>query len=474
MKQRYNIILLILMLEFLACLKKEPKLPVVSDNNQSIYDSNTTLSYLSTLIKNDMPILIDSNFIIKGIIIANDATGNFKDQIIIDDGTTGAAIKINLENLYLKFPIGAQVIIKLKGIYLSKLFNNLEIGGAGILNNANEWQVSLLPPKAINEYFIVDKNKHEIIPIEVNISELSQPQYQYTNRLLKVDNIEFQNPLSQNTLALSTSALNLLLTDCSGNLIPLRTSQYATFQNYPTPKLNGSIVGIYALYKETGQLMIRDINDLSFTKKRCDGKTFLEDSLISIQYLRSIYKGSDTVLPNFKIRGIVSSHRNYKNFSTTTITLQDATAGMMVYFSGSSINLPDFENEIELSIAGSTLTKYNGALEIKNVNETHSKIIQDKKSIIAKSITVKNLKDSFIHYESMLVKIPKTTFISKGIFSGNKIISDGTSNIVLYTSSAATFANDPIPTTTKTIQGVVTPYNSVQELKIRHPSMDIF
>src|SRR5579875_3109781 len=62
---------------------------------------------------------ITNDFIIGGVVIANDSSGNFYKQIIIQDSTGGIAVNIDDYNLYTSFPVGRKIWIKLKGLYMT-------------------------------------------------------------------------------------------------------------------------------------------------------------------------------------------------------------------------------------------------------------------------------------------------------------------------------------------------------------------
>ena len=60
---------------------------------------------------------ITTDDIIEGVVTANDSSGNFYKQIIIQDSTAGIAINIDDYNLYTAYPVGRNVFIKFKRLY---------------------------------------------------------------------------------------------------------------------------------------------------------------------------------------------------------------------------------------------------------------------------------------------------------------------------------------------------------------------
>jgi hypothetical protein len=460
---------------FAACLKKKIELPDVYGNDDWAALVNYNLTKLNALNPIEgAPILIDSNWIIAATVIADDESGNWSDQIIIADSSAGISLKLNENSLYTRFPIGRIVYVKLKGLYLANENGTAQIGSTPAPDNEGVMQVSAIASKSIGQFVAASKSEQIIKSTLVEMDALMTARKDLINRLIHIENVELDNPYFDNLYAEATTASSIKMRDCSGNTIRLRTSNYARFQAFETPKGKGKIRAIYTVYKGIGQLMIRDTNDLQLYQNRCDGSDFQEPVLLSIDSLRKIYPNKDTTLGNYIIRGIVTSDAANKNFGTSTIVVQDGQKGMLVYFSSSAAAMPELGDSVEIKIAGAILTKYEGALELKNLKASKLNILAKGKSINPIQLTIAALNTHFEQYESVLVKIIQAKITSTGNFGGAKTLSDATGNIILYTTYSATFANTAIPTITKTFQGIATPYNSTKEIKIRNPVLDIY
>src|SRR6185312_12641233 len=74
--------------------------------------------------------VIVTDDIIEGTVIANDSSGNFYKQIIVEDSTAGIAINIDDYNLYTSYSEGRTVFIKLKGLILYDNNKLIELGGS--------------------------------------------------------------------------------------------------------------------------------------------------------------------------------------------------------------------------------------------------------------------------------------------------------------------------------------------------------
>jgi uncharacterized protein YdeI (BOF family) len=122
-----NKILIYLILSILfitSCVKEEfDERP----QYQVDYDANTSIAELISMYEGSN-LLIDTNIIVKGIVTADDKSGNFYKELFFQD--TSAAISIRLEDSYIsdKFPIGRQIYVKMEGLYLGDYQDVMQIG----------------------------------------------------------------------------------------------------------------------------------------------------------------------------------------------------------------------------------------------------------------------------------------------------------------------------------------------------------
>lgn len=471
----YKLFLLLSLLFCSACLKQKNELPGSYGSDDWASEVNCTLNKVNLLYPAEgAPILIDSDWVIAATVRADDESGNFFNQLILEDSSGGMAILLDEGSLYSRFPIGRKVYLKLKGLYLGKNKGNLQLGAAPAPDNDGLLQVSDVPAKLIGQHLKAAKSNLFLAPIVVSMNELSTPRRDLMNRLIKIEEAELDNPFYDNLYSEAFFATSIKLKNCSGASIYLRSSNYARFQALATPMGRGAITAIYTINNGVGRLSIRDTNDLQFYQSRCDGTSLQDPILISIDSVRKMYQGKDTVLGNYFVRGIVTSDAVNNNFGSSTIILQDGQKGIMVYFGSSAAALPDLGDSIALTIAGATLTNYEGALEIKNIKASKTTVFGKGKSVTPIQLTIAALNANFSHYESVLVKIINAKITSTGTFGGAKTLSDATGAITLYTSYSATFATTAIPTITKTFQGIATPFNTTNEVKIRNPVLDIY
>src|SRR5205809_469750 len=127
---------------------------------------------------------ITTGDIIEGVVVANDSSGNFYKQIIIEDSTAGIAINIDDYNLYTSYPVGRNVFIKLNGLIMYDDNRLIEIGGSKDANN----NVNPIAAPLKNNYVIKGTTNNPVVPTIVDITDLNDG---YQNMLIQLDNIEF-------------------------------------------------------------------------------------------------------------------------------------------------------------------------------------------------------------------------------------------------------------------------------------------
>jgi len=263
-----------------SCKKKFDQPPVESPVVNMT--ANTTIAQLKA--RHTVPGAFDkidagSDIIIRGIVIGDDKSGNLYQTLVIQDTTGGIAILVNGNSLYNSLPIGREVFVKCNGLYLGDYSNQIQLG-AGIQTGTSS-SLADIPSSIINRYIFKGSLGNVVTPKDVTVSQLGTTmQDRYQNTLIRLSNFEFPSFDTSKTFAsagvTSPSAASYDLNYCSslsspgiGSNIELRTSNYATFASAPLPNGNGTITGIYTLYRTFKQLTVRDTSDVKFYGSRC-------------------------------------------------------------------------------------------------------------------------------------------------------------------------------------------------------------
>ncbi|MEP6683778.1 MAG: DUF5689 domain-containing protein, partial [Parafilimonas sp.] len=315
-----------------------------------------------------------------------------------------------------------------------------------------------------NNFVIKGTINNPVIPKAVDISDLNDS---YQNMLIQLNDMEFSeadtSKLYADTSA-SKNAVSFLIKNCSNKSITLRNSGFASFAGINVPNGNGSINCIYSVYNTSKQIYIRDTSDVQFTGTRCNGGPAIQTSIANI---RSMYNDHDIKIGAYKIGGIVISDAANKNVASGNVVLQDGNAGISVYFGGTiTYNIGD---SIVLDVTGDSLQNYNGSLEIKTTGGTIKPMpVATGKTVIPQELSISQINANITNIEYTLLKIVNATASGNAIYSGSNVLSDGSGNIFLFTSSTALFANDNLPTDESDWIGFAKSFGTTKEFLIRN------
>jgi hypothetical protein len=466
--------LVIAALAFNSCLKQDFETPPDNSGYDPQLPVNMSISGLKNYMDTRLSQSIDTDWTIAGIVTEDDRSGNFYKQITVEDSTGGITILIDGNSLYSKYPAGRKLYIRLKGLKYGR-DNGFPVLGGGVDNAGS---ITSIPSTITDKYIVRASFPNEIPVHDFNgLASLKNVDQSMLNRLVRIDSVEFavsDTGFSYAQLPSISSGTSLSVEDCYGNKIALRTSGYAKFQGVKVPVGKGSITALYTVYNGTPQLIIRDTSDVKFNGERC-GPNIPQAPLVTIDSIRKLYSQGGVKLNSYRVKGVVISDAVNKNVSAGSVVLQDGNKGMLVYWGGTvDYKLGD---SLVIDVTGDSLIMYQAAMEIKRAGSSPAKpaAVAINRVVNPVQLTVDQLNNGFSGYESTLVKIVGATINgSPSTYSGSKTVTDGTGNIILFTSSTATFANQPLPAGTKTVVGIVTPFNSTKEIKIRNPSIDVY
>lgn len=215
---------------------------------------------------------------IKGRVVGNDIGGNIYNEVSIDDGTGAILICISQGGLFSYLPVGQEIVVDLKGLYIGGYGKQAEIGMPYTNAKGNSY-VSRMSRILWNKHFkltgVADASK--VVAKEFDVSKRTDEEYFIANngKLMTIKNVEFTNADGKTTFAPSeekdaANSVNRGLSQ-NGKSIPtssivVRTSSYADFaaKQLPTGKLN--ITGVFTRYRTTWQILIRDERDIQPAK----------------------------------------------------------------------------------------------------------------------------------------------------------------------------------------------------------------
>ncbi len=212
---------------------------------------------------------INDSIVISGIVVADDRSGNFYKQICIQDATAGITISLNGTGLYTSYPIGRQIFIKCKGLWLGDYGRMLQLGGSVDSSSLSNLQLNGIPSSLFDTYLIKGTLNNTVVPKAVAINQLNDS---LQSMLIQLNNVQFvvaDTSKFFGDTSVNKNSVSLSLTNCIGHTMAVRTSAFSTFSNVKPQQGNGSIMGIYSVYYANKQLVVRDTGDQVLTDTRC-------------------------------------------------------------------------------------------------------------------------------------------------------------------------------------------------------------
>ncbi len=254
---------LFLGLVFNACIKEDFDQPPVDGQDPGL-TANATIAQLKTLHTLGTLNPITEDWIVKGTVVADDASGNLYQSFVIQDETGGIMVKIEIADSYTLFPVGREVYVKCKGLVIGDYNNLIQLGGFitddGQLGNIIK----------ISNHLVRGKKGTPPVPKVKKISELT---FDDVNTLVTVTGVQFVLADTAKTYAdpVTRTTYNRNLEDCDGVKLLVRTSGYASFAGASLPNGGGTLTGVLGIFRDDLQFLVRDLNDVNMSGDRCGG-----------------------------------------------------------------------------------------------------------------------------------------------------------------------------------------------------------
>ncbi|HMT75969.1 MAG TPA: DUF5689 domain-containing protein [Chitinophagaceae bacterium] len=267
-----------------ACQKTFNDPPVIGEPD---IVANTTIKDVKARYTSGAPVAITDNVVIEGVVNCDDKSGNYYQQIAIQDSTGGVLLRLAGNNHYNNYPVGRKIYVKLKGLYLGQYNGTLQFGGGVDSAYISQGGVTLLAVNLQDQHIIKGPLNQPLEPKLVTVSQLTTTlQDKYISTLIKLSGYEFSSGDRSKNYADDGFSGNRIIQDCSNlsaNKITVRTSNYSNFATLPVAQGNGDIIAVYSYFGSTKQLTIRDTTDVRFYGSRCptasgDGQIILSSS----------------------------------------------------------------------------------------------------------------------------------------------------------------------------------------------------
>lgn len=227
---------------------------------------------------------ITEDWQLKVRVTGNDIQGNIYNQIAVqDESGEGLLICIQKGGLFGFLPVGQEILVNLKGLYIGIYGNNVQIG-VPYTNTSGRTFPSRMNINVWNEHFKIlgAADASKVVPEKFDVSKLKDVEYVKSHRgkLMTLENVEMDG--ADGKLAWAPEAdkdpgngvsRTVKINGKAQKLMVVRSSTYADFaaKAMPTGKVN--LTGIFTVYATnpskygyTWQILLRSDSDIEDVK----------------------------------------------------------------------------------------------------------------------------------------------------------------------------------------------------------------
>jgi hypothetical protein len=201
------------------------------------------------------------DYIVWGVVSANDKSGNIYKSLYFQDATAGIVIFLDQVGLFTSYEVGKKIYVKCQGLYLG------QIAGVTTLGFPYNGIIGRIPQSIMYSHLFPDSLPLNIVNADTLDVTNTASFYNHISRLVALTNITF--PEAGQPFANISGSGTRIIADTLGNPIfingyalVLRTSSFAEFANDKLPEGIGKIQGILGYYNGQYELYFRDLNDL--------------------------------------------------------------------------------------------------------------------------------------------------------------------------------------------------------------------
>ena len=256
------------------------KVPASPWGNNSLREKNVISiadlkTQFATIINSDNGYKqIEKDMMIKAVVTGNDVSGNIYNQVSVQDASGAIIIAINGSGLSGYLPVGQEILVNLKGLYIGSYKKLPQIGGVNTKLSDGSLGMGKIERAIWNEHFKIlnpgEADASTVVPEEFDLTKLTDAAYMDANvgKLMTLKKVKFASANGTNVWAPDDTNTSLELIDAetgkkisSSNLV-VRNSGYSKFANEVIPQGVFDITGIFTRYNNTWQIVLRSTDDL--------------------------------------------------------------------------------------------------------------------------------------------------------------------------------------------------------------------
>jgi hypothetical protein len=230
--------------------------------------ANTTIAAVKSLHLLNAYERITDDLIIAAVVVGNDRQDNIYKTLMIQDSTGGISLKMDGYSLFSQYPIGQQVFVRLKGLWMSDYGGMIQIGASMDRTNAAQPTLQGIPQPLFARVIIKGKVLQDPQPRDLTMGELHDS---LQGMLIRLNQVEFAVGDTAKTYADVNNQVTIShsLRSCGSGTVYVRTSAFAAFAKAKTPRGHGSITGLYSIFRTQKQILLRDTSEVQLNGLRC-------------------------------------------------------------------------------------------------------------------------------------------------------------------------------------------------------------
>ena len=269
------------------------KVPAAPYGNNSLREKNVISiadlkTQFATVINSDNGYKqIEKDMMIKAVVTGNDISGNIYNQVSVQDASGAIIIAINGSGLSGYLPVGQEILVNLKGLYIGSYKKLPQIGGVNTKLSDGSLGMGKIERAIWNEHFKIlnpgEADASTVVPEEFDRTKLNNltkeekaafAAYMEANvcKLMTLKKVKFASANGTNVWAPGDTNTSLELIDAetgtriNKNNLVVRNSGYSKFANEVIPQGVFDITGIFTRYHnkdyDTWQIVLRSTDDL--------------------------------------------------------------------------------------------------------------------------------------------------------------------------------------------------------------------
>lgn len=265
------------------------KVPAAPYGNNSLREKNVISiadlkTQFATIINSDNGYKqIEKDMMIKAVVTGNDVSGNIYNQVSVQDASGAIIIAINGSGLSGYLPVGQEILVNLKGLYIGSYKKLPQIGGVNTKLSDGSLGMGKIERAIWNEHFKIlnpgEADASMVVPEEFDRTKLNNltkeekaafAAYMEANvcKLMTLKKVKFASANGTNVWAPDDTNTSLELIDAetgtriNKNNLVVRNSGYSKFANEVIPQGVFDITGIFTRFGNTWQIVLRNTDDL--------------------------------------------------------------------------------------------------------------------------------------------------------------------------------------------------------------------